>query len=272
MDLQQFLILAAVVVFAFACRTFHHRYVRKLGWLSLLAATYLLGYFLTESHVAGACGVALWFMLPWVEIVVHVRRLRFPVKSEVKGRFPPSDDLFPDLDDITEEIEGHGFERVEDTGWKWSDTDHFMRLFYDADLRAQAAIGLAQQEGFVFSYVSVTSRTKDGVTYTTSNYPFPATMQPTPRQHHNRFTRADSMEDLLASHADFLESQGLEDEDFIGVDAEQLPAYIERDMSAQIDHNINVGLIELTGDGEFRYSWRGCFYLWFQMVKDMVMI
>jgi hypothetical protein len=43
-------------------------------------------------------------------------------------------------------------------------------------------------------------------------------------------------------------------------------------MCAQIDHNINVGLIELTGEGEFRYSWRGCFYLWFQMVKDMVLI
>ena len=60
--------------------------------------------------------------------------------------------------------------------------------------------------------------------------------------------------------------------DFIQVDTEQLPAYIEHDMSAQIDHNINVGLIELTGEGEFRYSWRGCFYLWFQMVKDMVLI
>lgn len=272
MDLQQFLILAAVVVLAFACRTFHHPYVRKLGFLCLLAASYMLGYFLTESHAAGACGIALWFMLPWVEIVVHIRRLRFPVKSEVKGRFPPSNDLFPDLADITDEIEAHGFERVEDTGWKWSDTDHFMRLFYHDELQAQAAIGLAQQEGFMFSYVSVTSRTKDGVTYTTSNYPFPPTMQPSPRQHHNRFTRADSMEDLLTAHEAFLDSQGLDDDDFIGINAEQLPAYLERDMSAQIDHNINVGLIELTGEGEFRYSWRGCFYLWFQMVKDMVLI
>ena len=80
------------------------------------------------------------------------------------------------------------------------------------------------------------------------------------------------MDELLNSHAEFISSQGLKDEDFTGVDAEQLPAYIERDMSAQIDHNINVGLIELIGDGEFRYSWRGCFYLWFQMVKDMVRI
>jgi hypothetical protein len=272
MDFQQFLYLAAMVVFAFACRTFANRYVRKLGWLGLLAASYMLGYFLTESHAAGAFGIAIWFMLPWLEIVGYIRRLRFPLKSEVKGRFPPSVDLFPELNELTEEIESHGFERVEDTGWKWSDTDHFMRLFYHAQRKVQAAIGLAQQDGFAFSYVSVTSRTQNGTTYTTSNYPFPPTMQLSPSQRHHRHMGADSMQDMLDAHMDFLSSQGLEDGDFIGLNAEQLPAYIERDMSAQIDHNINVGLIELIGDGEFRYSWRGCFFLWFQIVKDMVQI
>ena len=272
MDFQQFLYLAATVVFAFACRTFTNRYVRKLGWLSLLAASYLLGYFLTDSHAAGACGIAMWFMLPWVEIVVHVRKLRFPVKSEIKGRFPPSTDLFPELNEITEEIEGHGFERVEDTGWKWSDTDHFMRLFHHPEFKVQAAIGMAQQENFAFSYVSVTSRTKEDVTYTTTNYPFPPTMQPSPSQRLNRFVYADSMEELLAAHQDFIDSQGLEDDDFVDVEAEELPTYIEKDMSAQVDHNIRVGLITLTSESEFRYSWRGCFFLWFQMVKDMVKI
>ncbi len=272
MDLQQFLYLAATVVFAFACRTFTNRYLRKLGWLALLAASYMLGFFLTDSHAAGACGIALWFMLPWVEIVGHVRHLRFPLKSEVKGRFPPSADLFPELDDLTQEVEAHGFERVEDTGWKWSDTDHFMRLFYHPKRHAQAMIGLAQQDGYSFSYVSVTSRTKSGLAFTTTNYPFPPTMKPPPRQRLNRFVHAVSMEDLLVSHGQFLASQGLSDEDFAIVDTEQLPGYIERDMSAQIDHNITVGVIELVDDGQFRYSWRGCFYLWFQMVKDMVVI
>jgi hypothetical protein len=272
MDFQQFLYLTATVVFASACRTFTNRYVRKLGWLSLLGASYLLGYFLTDSHAAGACGIAMWFMLPWVEIVVHVRRLRFPVKSEVKGRFPPSSDLFPELSEITDEVESHGFERVEDTGWKWSDTDHFMRLFFHREQKAQAAIGMAQQEAFAFSYVSVTSRTKDEVTYVTTNYPFPPTMQPSPNQRLNRFVYADSMEELLQAHQEFISSQGLEVADLMEVEAEQLPVCIEKDMSAQIDHNISAGIITLISESEFRYSWRGCFFLWFQMVKDMVKI
>lgn len=272
MDLQQFLYLAATVVFAVACRTFENRFIHKLGWLSLLAASYLGGYFLTGSHAAGACGIALWFMLPWVEIVGHVRKLRFPLKSEVKHRYPPSRELFPDLEDLSQEIEKEGFERADDTGWKWSETDHFMRLFYHPELRAQASIALAQQDGFAFSYVSLTSRTAQGVIYTTTNYPFPPTMQFSPSHRMNRYTHADSMEDLMVCHEEFLKSQAIEVKDLISVESEQLPAYIERDMCAQIDHNINVGLIELIGEGEFRYSWRGCFYLWFEVVKDMVRV
>lgn len=272
MDLQQFLYLGAAVLFALACRTFHNRFVQKLGWLSLLGASYLGGYFLTGSHAAGVFGVGLWFMLPWVEIVGRVRKLRFPIKSEVKHRFPPSRDIFPDLDALTRETEKAGFVEVGDTGWKWSETDHFMRLFYQAELRTQATIALAQQGDMAFSYVSLTSRSKSGVTYTTSNYPFAPTMQFSPQQRVNRHSYAESMADLLASHQAFLAKHGLKFEDLVVMETESLTGYIERDMSTQIDHNITAGLIEPVGNGEFRYSWRGCFFLWFQVVKDMIRV
>jgi len=272
MDLQQFLYLAATVVFAVACRTFNNRFIQKLGWLALLGASYIGGYFLTGSHVAGAMGIALWFMLPWVEIVGRVRRLRFPIRSEVKHRFPPSREIFPNLDELSRETEAVGFAEAGDTGWKWSETDHFMRLFFHHDLRTQASIALAQQGEFSFSYVTLTSRTKSGVTCTTTNYPFAPTMQFSPAHRVNRHTHAESMQDLLTEHCAFLKGMGIATEELMLVDAEQLPAYIERDMSAQIDHNITAGLIEPTGDGEFRYSWRGCFFLWFQVVKDMVRV
>jgi hypothetical protein len=108
MELQQFLYLAATVVFAVACRTFDNRFLQKLGWLGYLGASYLGGYFLTDSHAAGAFGIALWFMLPWLEIVGRVRQLRFPIKSEVKHRFPPSREIFPDLEELSRETEAAG--------------------------------------------------------------------------------------------------------------------------------------------------------------------
>lgn len=267
------LYLAAVVVFAFACRTFESRFVVKLGWLALLAASYYAGWlFSGGSHVVGAMGVAVWFLMPWLEIVGRVRRLRFPIHSEIKHRFPPSRDVFPDLEALSQEAEKAGFTEAEDTGWKWDETDHFMRLFYHDERRMEAAVSLAQQGEFAFSYVSLTSRTTDGRTFTSSNYPFSFTMKFSPAHRINRYLAAASLEDLMISHERFLERNGIDVEELVSLAPEQLHSSIERDMRGQIDHNISVGLIEPTDNGLFRYSWRGCFFLWFQVIKDMIRV
>lgn len=272
MTASEILYLAALVVFAWACRTYDNRYLHKAGWIALLAASYLSGFFLFDSHMAGSFGVAIWFLLPWLEIAGRVRSLRFPMRSEVSSRFPPPRDVFPNLGELSDEVEECGFEEVGDSGWKWSETDHFVRLFYKADTRTQASIALARQESFAFSYVSLTSRTRDDRTFTTTNYPFAPTMRNTPHQHIQRFVHATSMEELMESHERFLEKSGVTCDDLSELDTDELATYIERDMSSQIDHNLTTGLIEPAGEGEFRYSWRGCFYLWFQVVKDMIRV
>ncbi|MDI1312352.1 hypothetical protein [Prosthecobacter sp.] len=270
--IQQILYVAAALVFAIACRSFNNRFIQKLGWLALLGASYLSGYYLTYTHVGGAIFVGAWFMLPWMEIVFRVRRLRFPIKSEVKHRFPPSREVFPELSELSSEADDDGFSEIGDTGWKFSQTDYFMRLFYHEEKRMQAAIALAQQGDFGFSYVSLTSRAASGVTFTTTNYPFAATMKHSPRQRLNRFTHAGSFSDLLERHELFLHNEGIRLEDLALQDTEYLHAYIERDMSVLIDHNITSGVIEPTGNGEFRYSWRGCIFLYWQVVKDMLRV
>lgn len=267
------LYLAALVVFAFGCRTFENRFIIKLGWLALLAASYFGGWLLSGgSHAVGAVGVAAWFLMPWLEIVGRVRKLRFPIHSEMKHRFPPSKDVFPDLDSLSEEAEKAGFVEAEDTGWRWDETDHFMRLFYHPDRRMEAAVSLAQQGDFAFSYVSITSRTEDGRTFTSSNYPFSFTMKFSPSHRINRYLAAASLEDLMGSHERFLERQSVAEDELRSLAPDQLHTSIERDMRGQIDHNISVGLIEPTDNGLFRYSWRGCLFLWVQVVKDMIRV
>lgn len=270
---EPILYIAALVAFAFGCRTFESRVVNKLGWIALLVASYLLGLFISGgSHRVGATAVLMWFLLPWLEIVGRVRKLRFPIKSEVKHRFPPSRDLFPDLDALSTEAEKAGFEEIEDTGWKWDETDHFMRLFYHKEKKLQAAISLAQQGDYAFSYVSLTSRTNDGLTITTSNYPFSFTMKFAPVQLVNRYTNAESMDDLVRSHETFLERHHILDDELSQQDTERLHNYLERDMISQINHNISARIIEPVGNGLFRYSWRGCIFLWLQVVKDMIRV
>lgn len=271
--LSSILIIAALIVFAFACRTFESRWIAKLGWIALLVATYLGGYFLSGSHAVGAASVGGWFVLPWVEIVARVRKLRFPMHNSIVSRFPPPQDVFPDLGDLSSEVEDRGFVEAENSGWKWEETEHFMRLFYHTELRAQAAVTLAQQSEFAVSYVSVTSRGKDGRTWTTSNYPFSFTMKFSPDHKVNRYVSAESFEDLVGRHQEFLTTHGVSHEDLAELDAENLSHYLTEDMAQQIQHNVSVGVLEPTAeDGIFRYSWRGCMFLWVQVVKDMILV
>jgi hypothetical protein len=270
---ESLLVIGALIAFAFGCRTFENRYIVKLSWIALLAATYVAGYRLFgRSHLAGATAVALWFLLPWLEIVTRVRKLRFPLKSEVKHRFPPSREIFPDLDALSEEAEKAGFQEAQDTGWKWEETDNFVRLFYHAAKKAQVAVSLAQQGDFAFSYVSLTSRTADGIVVTTTNYPFSHTMKFSPEQLVCRYSGAESMDDLLQAHERHIARCGIQTAELVTLNPEQLPGYLEHDMVTQINHNIAVRIIEPAGEGLFRYSWRGCIFLWVQVVKDMLRV
>jgi hypothetical protein len=267
------LIIAGLIVFSYGCHTFENRYVAKLGWLAPLVATYVGGLWLTGSHAAGAAAISLWFLLPWVEILGRVRKLRFPLVNEIAHRFPPSREVFPNLSELSDEAEQAGFVEAENTGWRWEETDHFMRLFYHAEQRAQAAVTLAQFDGFAVSYVSVTSRSMDGRTWTTSNYPFSFTMKFGPDHKINRFEDAESFEDLLTQHRQFLSSNGIELADLMELDVENLSTYLEKDMQHQIQHNVTVGVLVPTEEANvFRYSWRGCWFLWLQLVKDMLRV
>src|SRR4051812_46827075 len=266
------ILIIGLLVLAYACRTFHNRYVNKAGWLAVLAATYLAAWSVTGSHAWGWAALGMWFGFPWVEIVGRVRKLRFPLRSEVKHRFPPSREVFPDLGEISGEMEEAGFEKADDAGWKWEETDHFVRLFYHPEKKMQATVSVAQQESFVFSHASLTTRTADGVAYVTTNYPFSFTMKLAPKQRLQRCDDAETFSDMLAAHDTFLAKQGITPDQVVAQDPESLHAAIQTDLSQQIDHNLSTGVIVRADEKHFRYSWRGCFYLWFQVVKDMIRV
>ena len=272
LPMPQILYIAGLLVFAWACRTYENRWVAKLGVLSVLAASYLAGFYLGGSHAWGAAAAAMWFVFPWVEILSTVRKLRFPIKSEVKHRFPPSRDVFPDLDEISGEVEAAGFERADDAGWKWENTDHFIRIFYHTEKRLEATISVAQQGEFVFSHANLTTRVADGRSFVTTNYPFSFTMQFAPKQVMNRCNDAEVFSDMIVAHEAFLVKQGITGEAVSVQDPDALHSAIESDLSQQVDHNLSSGLIERTDEQHFRYSWRGCFFLWLQVVKDMIRV
>jgi len=147
----------------------------------------------------------------------------------------------------------------------------FLRLFYMPARRLQATISLNQQRGAGIVYCSLTSRTADGRTYTTTDYPFSNTMPHAPGVHVQQVPWAGSIPGLLEHHTRWLEKQGVSlPEGTVDIDAETLPERLSGELSQQIRHNLSRGIIKESGEGMFRYSWRGCFFLWRQFIKDMV--
>ena len=270
--MTEFLIVAGVIVLAVGLRTFLHPVPRKLGAAAILAASYLTGYFLTGLHLVGFAAVMGWFLLPWYELLTRIRRLRLPIHKSLRQQSPPNPHRFPHLEEFTGEIEEQGFEYVEDTGWEWDDLKQFFRIFYHREKKAQVAVCLNEQQNMAFAYIAISSRAADGRTFRTWNYPFSDTMRLPPSVCLNRVPDADSFTELLESHEVFLDAFAFAASDLVEERAEDLPELMERETSEQIRHNLDCGLIsEAKEDPDtFRYSWRGLFFLYRQVVKDMV--
>lgn len=268
----QLLIVLGVIVLAVGLRTFSHPILRKSGAVAVLLATYLAAYFVSDSHVAGIAGVLMWFLLPWVELLTRIRKLRLPLRKSLHHQSPPNSQRFPHLGAFTDEIEELGFDYVEDAGWEWDDLNQFFRLFYHPGERAQAAICLNEQQGLGFVFVSLTSRTADGRIYRTWNFPFSYTLKVAPEIRINRVANADSFEQLLEEHRDFLQRMGLTAEDLMVENPEAIPELMEVETQLQIRHNLDRGVIthDRSDPEKVRYSWRGLFFLYGQLVKDMV--
>ena len=63
---------------------------------------------------------------------------------------------------------------------------------------------------------------------------------------------------------------GIGDDQIQAIGPDEIRPLMEKELRMQIDHNLDKGLIRLSGNGTFRYSWRGMFFMWYQFLKDMV--
>jgi hypothetical protein len=260
-----------VAVLSVALRSFQSSFSQKAGALGILVSSYLAVYFLTGgSWILGLAAAASWLFLPWLEILTRIRNLRLPKEKQLRPKSPPSPDIFPTLNDITKEIENAGFVHVSDAGWDWEDYRQFFRLFYKQDDRAQATICLNEQHDLSFYYLRISSRSKNGLIWTTWNYPLSYGLKLTPQFRINRQRPDQSFWQLYQSHREFLRDNTVDLTTVDALDEDRIQAEIERDLRDQIAHNINQGVLTETPEGEVKYSWRGMLYLWCQFLIDLV--
>src|SRR5215210_1927129 len=99
--LSHFLLIFGVVAFTLALRSFRHPVLQKLGALGILATSFLFGWLLTGAVGAGIFCAALWFLLPWFDLLTRIRRLTLPLDRHLRHKTPPSARNFPNLAELT---------------------------------------------------------------------------------------------------------------------------------------------------------------------------
>lgn len=269
--MTQLLIILGVVVLSFALRSFRVRFLGKLGAIGLLVATFLAFYFFTGSIVAGFGGVILWFLLPWVELLTRVRNMRLPMSRELERQAPPGHSRFPAFAEMTDEVENEDFEYISDSGWEWDGMNQFYRLFHNLEYREQAAICLTEQQDVSWACFSLTTRANDGRVFRTTNLPFSNPLKSAPQVILRQEPEVENFDELVIIHREWMLGMAMEPGDLAPQDPDDFASSIEEETDQQIEYNIELGLIRPAESGEkIRYSWKGLFYLYFQLVKDMV--
>ena len=269
--MRETLTVIGLLVLALALRSSRSNILRKLGALTFLASRFCFFYFISGSWVSGLAGVGVWFFLPWIELVTRIRSMRLPLNNRLRHREVPNPSFFPNAIEAATAMEEAGFEHVSDCGWEWGGMQQFFRLFWHPEERAVAAVCLCEQSDVAFAFITVTSQDQDGKVWRTTNFPFAPTLRcpPNVRWNHVPCERS-CFHQILSDHRRYLSRMNVPPERLRMPDPEEVEDGIELEMRNQVDHNIAIGIIQLTGDGHFQYSKRGLFFLWGQFIKDMV--
>lgn len=264
------LLILGVVALSMALRSYQNVVCQRLGALGIFATSFLAGYLLSGHLLVGVlCALSL-LLLPWLEILTRIRKLRLPLEKDLRHKAPPSSEMFPALDGITDEVEDEGFAHVDDAGWDWDDYQQFFRLFYKTKERSQSAICLIDQHDIAFYYLSISSRAKDGRVWTTWNYPFSYSLKLVPQMRVNRLRSDQTFLQLHESHRDFLQRNNVTTDQLEDLNPEEISLEIQKDLRSQIAHNLANGVLVQTGEGQIRYSWRGLVFIWVQFLRDLV--
>ncbi|MDB4265480.1 hypothetical protein N9891_01880 [bacterium] len=269
--MDKFLIVLAILVIGVALRSCQSLILRKLGALTFLAASFLSLFFLCGSICAGLIGAGLWFMLPWLDLLLRIRKMRLPLNNRLMLSRAPSEDHFPNASRLIREIEALEYDHVMDSGWDWAGMQQYFRFFWNPETKSVAAVCLCEQERVAFAFVTISSRAPDGRSIHTTNYPFSPTLKEAPKSNWDHLPcERNNFEAITKDHLRHINKLGLEPSDLLMPDPDELLEQVESEMQKQLDHNAESGLITMTGDGHFRYSTKGLFFLWFQSVKDMI--
>lgn len=268
-SMNDLLIAGGLILAGFALRTFASVWLGRIGNLTLLAGTYLAAMALFHSVGLAVAVTSLWLVVPAARVLWTARHFELPLDKRFSPRRPPSREDFPQLEELTREFTDEGFVEVEDVGWQSAKWEQFSRLLVNEDLQVQGSIHFHRQGTAAMVYVSLVSRTADGRQWTTWNYPYRLGLKVPPEMVLNSEPDAQSLTDLLARHETFVVCKTASAK-ILAPDPARLVEITQDELCRQIDHNLDNGLLQLSGAGNFTYSWRGTLYVLRQFLIDLL--
>ena len=269
--MREILIVTGLLILAIALRTARRNCMRKIGALMFLVTSFALFYFVSGSLLIGLLGGCLWFLLPWIELLTRIRRMRLPMENRLRRTDPPNPSFFPNAVEAAAAMDEAGFDHVSDSGWEWAGMQQYFRLFWNPEERAVAAVCLCEHSNVAFAFISIVSRDGNGNLWRTTNFPFSPMLRFSPGVRWNHVPCEKScFHQILADHQSYLRKMNVSRDDLRVPDPDTLEADIEHEMREQVVHNLRTGIIRPDGDNHFRYSPRGLIFLWGQFIKDMV--
>jgi hypothetical protein len=264
-------IVVALILLGVGMRSFCNVWLHRIGLLMFVAATFMAGFFLGGNSVwLGLLFLAIWPCLPLVEIIWRIRRMDFPLRAQVAPSPAPGSGALPDLEEMTEEFRKAGFHDAEDLGWQWHGSEHFMRVLYHPESKVRASIMASKKPRVEINYVSLSSDVPSGQTLVSWTFPLSYPLRFPPELLIHKICQACDVEDLVQQHQDFVGLCGWEPGHVKPQDPEGMIGNVQKELGRQVDYNLQQGLIEKHGSEHFRYSWRGCFFLWLRTLGDMM--
>jgi hypothetical protein len=242
--------------------------LRRLGMVLMMGVSGLAVWFWTASVGAALFTVALWFVIPVVQAVWLTRRLSFSSRRRMEPG-PISIEDYPALPTLSREFLDLGFRFDRDYWLKPSPFEQGYRIFVKEGDPTLGAVAILRQGPAVLTYVMWVTPAADGTVWVTWDYPLAYGLEMPPRiKVYRCMEAASSVREMEEQHREFLRINGVVPAPAQGPD----PAGLYEDLfRSLVDHNIHNGLLMRHGpDDEVRYTWRGTFYVSWQVLVEVV--
>lgn len=259
--------------FLLAMAFFQHDTVwsRRMG-LWLIFVTMGVGlWFATNSVVIVVLGFFTWFAIPIGQAMWMSRRLPIP-RHRSLNQEPMNIEDFPELPSLSRAIRDMGFQGDADYWLKPSPMDQGFRVFVKDDHVTYASVAVIRQGGVSLSYIIYMTPLSNGEVWLTWDYPLAYFLKMPPHLKIYRCLEAHSVEELYEMHEAFLEVNEVKPEEPTSEARENASRVLEEMFSQTLEYNLKAGLLHTDADNDERvqYSWRGTFYISWQVFLEMV--